>query len=169
MRLGNPLNAIFGFKGIAVTAGIALVLGTGAGWKAKSTVEAAQANKAKDRQITALEKAIEDEKTLRLQADSRASDLELAIEAREEHIEELIDATIDMASSRGRDTVRIIEKGEEVANALPDSFAWVRNSWPPSLLAYANGDGGEGGLPVAPALPTVTEGLEGAPPPGSGY
>lgn len=140
-----------GWKSIAIASAASLAIGFIGGWKANAGKHALDAVRAKNAQIEAL---VAERDALADKTAAQAERIRNEQEARDkadERLEAAYRANADLARSRSSQTTRIIERGQEIGDALADTNPCIREPWPISLRLYANGGDDAEGLPVPSA------------------
>jgi len=134
---------MLGLKGMAITGGAAFLVGSIGGGIAMNKLWLGKQAKQQVAELTdALElqtKHLAAERGLRESSQAESKRLSDLLEKRELKIDSLIDQNAEIARRQPKDTVRIIEKGEEIGTQLENDYAWIRYSWPSELRDYANG------------------------------
>lgn len=94
---------------------------------------------AKDEELLKARRNLNIERDLKEAALTDAQDLRLKLEDRENRLEESYDLTANVLARVPKDTIRIMEEGNDVGDKLAqnEDTAWVRYTWPTELYDVA--------------------------------
>ena len=146
------IPALAGWKAkAAVLSGTFLAGSLGGGWAVHKLWWGASQKAKLEATETALattKDALSTQRTMAINETARANRLAADLSRTQSALDAALAANVSLAASRASTTTRIIQGGEDVADAITEdgSFAWIRYAWPDRLRDYANGDAGPGGV-----------------------
>jgi len=145
------LDKLFNLKGLGVSVAVGMLIGSGSALWLSGAAKAKQEKKDAIAALEAERGSHQDTMRLMEMKDELVQVLNIQSTRDKEYIESLQSANVEMATRLPRDTVRYIERGQEIADeiVLQGGNECLRYVVPERLRVYANGGDIEPEVPLA--------------------